>query len=164
MSAGLGAFDYDGVGHIVVLGEPFAAQQHRGACRRDDGRQLRAGPLGEEGGQVERQPRAREDDVGLLGYGRAHHVGEVRHGDHDVHADDALRGGAGLAQLLAQACDAGLAVVLRQVAVDGAQPRGGDDADSALGRDGRGQSRKRYAYAHAPLHDGDGGREVSDFQ
>ena len=120
-------------------------------------------PLGEEGGQVERQPRAREDDVGLLGYGRAHHVGEVRHGDHDVHADDALRGGAGLAQLFAQACDAGLAVVLRQVAVDGAQPRGGDDADSASDATAEASPESDMPTPMPPLHDGDGGREVSIF-
>ena len=105
---------------------------------------------------VERQSGAREDDVGPLGDGRADHVREIRHGDHDVHADDAARGLAGLAQLLLQSPDRSLAVILRIVVVNHPQPGRRDDADAALVGHGGRQSREGYAYAHTALHDGHG--------
>ena len=160
----LGTLDHNRVGQVAVLREPLAAEQSGGACRRDDGDQLGPRPLGEERGEVERQPRTREDDVGLLGNGRADHVGEVRHGHHDVDADDAARPLARLAQLLLQPPDAGLAVILRIVVVDGSQSGRRDDADASLLGNGRGEARERNADAHAALYDGQRSEQVSDFQ
>ena len=162
--ARLGSLDDDGIGDVVILREPFAAEQSCGTGRRDDGGQLGPRTLGEERGEVERKSRTREDDVGLLGNGRADHVGEVGHGDHDVDADDAASPLARLAQLLPEAPDAGLAVVLRIVVVDGSQTGRRNDADAALLGDRRGESRERNAYAHASLNDGDRSKQISDFQ
>ena len=92
------------------------------------------------------------------------HVGEVRHGHHDVDADDAARPLARLAQLLLQPPDAGLAVILRIVVVDGSQSGRRDDADASLLGNGRGEARERNADAHAALYDGQRSEQVSDFQ
>ena len=164
VAARFGALDDDGVGNVPVLREPFPAQQFRGARRRNDRGQLGPRALGQERRQVERQPGSREDDVGFLGDGRAHHVGEVGHGDHDVDADDAARGCAGLAKLLFQPPDRGRAVVFRIVVIDRPEAGRRDDADAALIGHGRSQARERHAYAHAALHDGHRGAQISDFQ
>ena len=164
VTARLGAFDDDGVGNVPVLREPLLTQQFRRTRRRHDRGQLGLGALREERRQVERQAGARKDDVGLLGDGGLHHVGEVRHGDHNVYADDAPRGFAGLAKLLLKPPDRGCAVVFRIVVVDGSETCRRNDADAALIGNGRSQSGEGYAYAHAALHDGDGGEQISDFQ
>ncbi len=161
MSAGLGSLDDDSVGHIAVLGEPLIAQ-HLGSSRRRYELSLYA--LSKERRQVERQACAREDDIGLFGYGRAHHVGEVGHGDHDIDADDAARRLTSLAQLLPEAVYARLAIILRIIAVYYTQAGRRNNADAALLRHGRSQSRKRYADAHAALYYGHAGYEISYFQ
>ena len=157
VAAGLRPFDDDRVGNVAVVGQPLFAQEFRGTGRRDDRRQFCAAALGEERRQVQRKPRTREDDVGLLGDGGLHHVGEVGHGDHDVDADDALRRFAGLAKLLLQPPDRGGAIVLRIVVIDRPETGRRDDADTALIGHGRCQARKGDAYAHTALNDGHGG-------
>lgn len=121
VAARLGAFDHDGVGNVLIFCKPFLAQQFRGARRRYDGCQFGFGSFGKERRQVERQPGAREDDVRLLGDGGSDHVGEIGHGDHDVHADDAFRGLAGLFQFLFQPPDRGRTVIFRIVFVNHSQ-------------------------------------------
>lgn len=164
VAARLGAFDHDGVGNVLIFCKPFLAQQFRGARRRYDGCQFGFGSFGKERRQVERQPGAREDDVRLLGDGGSDHVGEIGHGDHDIHADDAFRGLAGLFQFLFQPPDRGRTVIFRIVFVNHSQAGRRNDADAALVGDGRSQPCERYAYAHTALHDGDGSEQISDFQ
>ena len=157
VAARLGTLDHDGVGDVLIFREPFLAQDLRGARRRNDRSQFGLGVFREERRQVQRKPRTREDDVGLLGDGGLHHVGEVGHGDHDVDADDALRRFAGLAKLLLQPPDRGGAIVLRIVVIDRPETGRRDDADTALIGHGRCQARKGDAYAHTALNDGHGG-------
>ena len=164
VSACLGPLDHDGVGDISVLLDPAAAQDLERTCRRYDRRELRGRVALEERGERERQPRTREYDVGLVGDGGADHVGEVRHGDHDVDADYAFRLAAGLLDFASEAVDARLVVVGRVVVVDDPKTCRRYYAYATFGGYGRCQPRERYAYSHAALYDGYGGREISYLQ
>lgn len=171
MPAGLGAFHDEGVGHVAGAGHPLAGDEGGGAAGRDDGHELGLelflfafARFIENLGQVHRQPGAGEDHVGLGFDGGADHFGEGGQGDHDVHADDALRGFAGLFDFAAEGAEVCFNGVAGHIRFFHPNHGSGDDADAAFVGHGGSEPGKRNTNAHAALDDRSFSDEVAYVQ
>jgi len=165
VAAGQRALHHHRVGHVAVALPPVGEDQARRPTGAHDGGDLDVGrPQRRHRDAPQRQAGAKEDDVGPLLHDHLEQLVEVVHRHHQVDPDHPAGAGAGAADLAPERPLVGGAAVVVVVRLDHPDGVGGDDADSAgFGHGGR-QPRQRDAHAHAALHDGHRGPQVTDGQ